>query len=186
MRVSLCGSSIINASSRLHLDWFSWYLSTMITRWETTEVFRNWGQRSLFKCSKRFFVCIIQKIFYKTWVKRSLAKGYFGVFRNFISEVILWSFNLNLGSDFQNAPIGLKLDMDDLNNILNRLKLLLRSSKVKDQLGVKYAICSDFAQFWTLQIDWNYFQNHPRPNVFLRSDFQNGLLGFQIWQEWSL
>ena len=69
--------------------------------------------------------------------------GSFRVFRNFWSEVILGSFTLNLGSDFQNAPIGLKLDMNDLNNILNGLNLLLRSSKVRDQLGVRFSKCSN-------------------------------------------
>ena len=60
--------------------------------------------------------------------------------------MILGSFSLNLGSDFQNAPIGLKLDMNNPNNILNRLNLLSRSSKVNCQLGVRLSKCSDSAQ----------------------------------------
>ena len=31
------------------------------------------------------------------------------------------SFSLNLGSDFKNVPIGLKLDINDPNNFFKRL-----------------------------------------------------------------
>ena len=82
------------------------------------------------------------------------------------------SFSLNLGSDFQNAPIGLKLDMNGPNNILNRLNLLLRSSKVKYQLGVKCSICSDLVNFDRNDHDniVNRLNLLSRSMVYLRSD----------------
>ena len=53
---------------------------------------------------------------------------------------------VNLRSDFHIVPIGLKLNMNNPNNILNRLNLLSRSSKVKGQFGVRFSKCSDLAQ----------------------------------------
>ena len=41
---------------------------------------------------------------------------------------------------------GLKLDMNNSNNILNRLNLILRTFKIKGQLGVKLSKWSDLAQ----------------------------------------
>ena len=49
---------------------------------------------------------------------------------------------------FQNVLIWLKFDMNDHDNIVNRLNLLSRSSKVKGQLEVRFAKCSDWAQIW--------------------------------------
>ena len=43
--------------------------------------------------------------------------------------------NVNLRSDFQNVPLGLKFDRNGPNNIQNRLNLLSRPYKSKANFG---------------------------------------------------
>ena len=49
--------------------------------------------------------------FDETWVKRSLARGSFGVFRYFWSEVILWSFGVTVERANFKQPSTTKLPM---------------------------------------------------------------------------
>ena len=55
----------------------------------------------------------------------------------------------DLGSvcvNYKNAPIGLKYDRNDQDNIVNDLFVLRRSSKAKGQLKVRFSNRSDWAQ----------------------------------------
>ena len=93
-------SQLENTSSRICLDGFSWYLDTMIIRWGTIRVFRNlgskviWGHCSNTSTLKKRLRLHNSIDFDETWVKRSLARGSFGVFRKFWPEVILGSFRV--------------------------------------------------------------------------------------------
>ena len=51
-----------------------------------------------------------------------------------IFEILIGNDLGSVRSVFENAPIGLKLDLNNSNNILNRFNLLSRLSKVKGQL----------------------------------------------------
>ena len=100
-----------NASSQICLDRYSWYFDIMIIRWGDNRGVQEFGVKGHLgviwsRCSN--MLKTLHRLhdsidFIETWVKRSLARGSFGVFRKFWSEAVLgslgvafdhWVFNL--------------------------------------------------------------------------------------------
>ena len=107
--VSICVSVypftvIKNASSRICLNRFSWYLDTMIIRWGDNRGVREFGVKGHLgviwgHCSNmlKMLLRLHNSIdFDETWRKWSLARGSFGMFRNIWSEIFLESFGVTV------------------------------------------------------------------------------------------
>ena len=109
-------SQLENASSRICRDGFSWYLETMIIRWGDSRGVQEFGVKGHLgviwgHCSNTVKTLHLHDSidFDETWVKRSLARGSFGVFRNFWSEVILGSFGVTVEGQILNSLLQIWL-----------------------------------------------------------------------------
>ena len=104
-----------NASSQIWLDWFLWYLNTMMVGDNRgVQEFGVKGHPGVMwgHCLNKFkMLCLHNSIdFDEIWVKRSLARGSFGC-RNFWSEVILGLFVVTVERSNFKQPITTKLTM---------------------------------------------------------------------------
>ena len=94
----------IYAFSWICLDGFSWYLDTMMIRWGDNRGVQEFGVRGHLgviwghysNTLKTLLRLQISIDFDETWGKQSLARGSFGVFRNFWPAVVLGSFGVDV------------------------------------------------------------------------------------------
>ena len=142
-----------NASSQICLDQFSWYLDTgiMIIRWGNSRGVQEFGVKGHLGVIWSRCLNILKTLlrlhglidFDETWVKRSLARGSFGMFRKLWSEAVLGS----LGVAFDHWVFSL------LKTAAKELGLNVSVSHMISAWVNIYPLCS--LLFWNLGFRFN-------------------------------